>query len=358
MNAYGRFRLPAALAVSALIVAPAVRAEPLHTVAVTGAQPMTLAEIATLVETQVGKPVKITLSPDHEYLRSDAGRRLSATWNGPLSPFLDAVTKRFGLQWREDGPAIQIFDDARSAPVLPTPMVAVAAAPMVAGHGSLDTAVAARSAPTQRVRSTPSPMPAEASAVISAAPRLERAFQAPSAPGAQRASLPTDVLRQAAGDWAGGDHGAAVEKWTVLAREDNPDALFNLGQAARLGRGLKQDSALAVDLYQRAAALGQEKASAFLSRLTEVSNRTNGEAADVQRPGLWAIHLGMYDDMDKAIKSLSRILKRASLSGFPVRISPIGPDYEVTVEQLTPAFATQTCQRLARKGNACRVLNG
>ena len=41
--------------------------------------------------------------------------------------------------------------------------------------------------------------------------------------------------------WSAGDFDTAVNEWRLPAQQGNPDALFNLGQAYRLGRGVPGD---------------------------------------------------------------------------------------------------------------------
>jgi len=64
--------------------------------------------------------------------------------------------------------------------------------------------------------------------------------------------------------WQRGDDAAAVAIWRTLADKNDPDALFNLGQAYRLGRGVKIDLAKAQDLFERAARLGHLDAQTSL----------------------------------------------------------------------------------------------
>lgn len=61
--------------------------------------------------------------------------------------------------------------------------------------------------------------------------------------------------------WSRGDYATAVQEWQGPAAAGDPDAMFNLGQAYRLGRGVPQDSAKAEDLYARAAAKGHLQAA-------------------------------------------------------------------------------------------------
>ncbi len=61
--------------------------------------------------------------------------------------------------------------------------------------------------------------------------------------------------------WSQGDYTGAVREWESPAGAGDPDAMFNLGQAYRLGRGVPADLALAEDLYARAAAAGHVQAA-------------------------------------------------------------------------------------------------
>jgi len=61
--------------------------------------------------------------------------------------------------------------------------------------------------------------------------------------------------------WSAGDYGAAVEQWRGPAQAGDADALFNLAQAYRLGRGVAADISEARRLYAEAAAKGHVKAA-------------------------------------------------------------------------------------------------
>lgn len=61
--------------------------------------------------------------------------------------------------------------------------------------------------------------------------------------------------------WSAGDFSRAVVEWQGPAAAGDPDALFNLAQAYRLGRGVEVDSARARKLYEQAASLGHVKAA-------------------------------------------------------------------------------------------------
>lgn len=61
--------------------------------------------------------------------------------------------------------------------------------------------------------------------------------------------------------WSAGDFSRAVVEWQGPAAQGDPDALFNLAQAYRLGRGVEIDNARARQLYEQAASLGHVKAA-------------------------------------------------------------------------------------------------
>ena len=61
--------------------------------------------------------------------------------------------------------------------------------------------------------------------------------------------------------WTKGDFPAAVQQWQGPAASGDADAQFNLGQAYKLGRGVKQDLTKAEDLFGKAAVQGHIQAS-------------------------------------------------------------------------------------------------
>lgn len=61
--------------------------------------------------------------------------------------------------------------------------------------------------------------------------------------------------------WSAGDFARAVVEWQGPAAAGDPDALFNLAQAYRLGLGVEIDNARARKLYEQAASLGHVKAA-------------------------------------------------------------------------------------------------
>jgi hypothetical protein len=61
--------------------------------------------------------------------------------------------------------------------------------------------------------------------------------------------------------WSRGDYALAVREWQGPAEAGDADALFNLAQAYRLGRGVPVDEARAETYYARAAAKGHVQAA-------------------------------------------------------------------------------------------------
>ena len=60
--------------------------------------------------------------------------------------------------------------------------------------------------------------------------------------------------------WTQGDFASAVKTWQIAAAQGDADAMFNLGQAYKLGKGVKQDLGQAEALFGRAAAQGHIQA--------------------------------------------------------------------------------------------------
>lgn len=67
--------------------------------------------------------------------------------------------------------------------------------------------------------------------------------------------------------WQQGDYAKAVTLWQPLAQTGDPDAQFNMGQAYKLGRGVKTDPAAAIGWYRKAARQGHSRAEDNLGLL-------------------------------------------------------------------------------------------
>lgn len=68
-------------------------------------------------------------------------------------------------------------------------------------------------------------------------------------------------VRDGVDAWSRGEYAQAVSQWEGPAAAGDADAMFNLGQAYRLGRGVAQDDVRARALYSRAAQSGHVQAA-------------------------------------------------------------------------------------------------
>lgn len=68
-------------------------------------------------------------------------------------------------------------------------------------------------------------------------------------------------VRDGVDAWSRGDYAAAVAEWEGPAASGDADAMFNLGQAYRQGRGVAQDAVRAAQLYHAAAQRGHVQAA-------------------------------------------------------------------------------------------------
>jgi hypothetical protein len=78
---------------------------------------------------------------------------------------------------------------------------------------------------------------------------------------------PPPSVKQAVELWRAGDYAGAVAMWQPFADAGDPDAMFNIGQAYKLGRSVPKDSLIARDWYRKAAAKGHLPAEANLGIL-------------------------------------------------------------------------------------------
>ena len=67
--------------------------------------------------------------------------------------------------------------------------------------------------------------------------------------------------------WRAGDYAAAVAVWQPFAAAGDADAMFNMGQAYKLGRSVPKDLSVARDFYRKAAAKSHLPAQANLGIL-------------------------------------------------------------------------------------------
>ena len=88
-----------------------------------------------------------------------------------------------------------------------------------------------------------------------------------SPPPAAAPAPPPPSVKQGVTLWKAGQWDAAVAMWQPFAAQGDGDAMFNLGQAYKLGRGVPLDKVQARDWYSRAALKGHLPAQANLGIL-------------------------------------------------------------------------------------------
>ncbi len=72
--------------------------------------------------------------------------------------------------------------------------------------------------------------------------------------------------------WSRGEYDAAVKQWRDPALKGDADAQFNMGQAYKMGRGVKTDLTVALDWYKKAAAQGHLQAADSYGHLLHYQN--------------------------------------------------------------------------------------
>ena len=103
-----------------------------------------------------------------------------------------------------------------------------------------------------------------------AAPRKKKGKRVRARPAAAapvRATPPPPSVRQGVELWRTGKWDDAVSMWQPFAENGDADAMFNMGQAYKLGRGVALDKTIARNWYRRAAVKGHLPAQANLGIL-------------------------------------------------------------------------------------------
>ncbi|WP_017667447.1 SPOR domain-containing protein [Sandarakinorhabdus sp. AAP62] len=148
----------------------------------------------------------------------------------------------------------------------------------------------------------------------------------PAAAAPARATPPPPSVRQGVELWRASKWDAAVSMWQPFAQDGDADAMFNMGQAYKLGRGVAQDKAIAQDWYRRAAVKGHLPAQANLGILlfqaTEKAEAVRWLKAAADKGEMRAQYvLGIVHwNGDGAAKSLPlayAYLVRAAAQGLP-----------------------------------------
>jgi TPR repeat protein len=139
------------------------------------------------------------------------------------------------------------------------------------------------------------------------------------------------VRKWRAGDWAG-----AVADWTQPAAAGDPQALFNMGQAYRLGRGVPQNVDVALDYYRRASARGYAAATANLG----ITLYQTGRKAEALTP--------LRQAADASDARAAFVLGLATFAGDGAPRNPaLGLAYVLRARDLGLELAAPQAQRMA-----------
>jgi TPR repeat protein len=134
--------------------------------------------------------------------------------------------------------------------------------------------------------------------------------------------------------WQAGDYKGAVTAWQPLAARGDADAMFNIGQAYKLGRGFAQSEATANDWFRRAANKGHAPAKERLglSLYNEAATRAEGirwlqeAAAGGQPRALYVLGVAHFngDGLPRDWPRAYAYMLRASNAGIPQAVNALG----------------------------------
>jgi cell division protein FtsN len=132
--------------------------------------------------------------------------------------------------------------------------------------------------------------------------------------------------------WTRGDYEGAVAQWQGPAATGDADAMFNMGQAYKLGRGVPKDLAKAENFYARAAKKGHVRAADNYAILLFQTNRQNeampwlNAAADRGEPrAMYILGIAAYNG-DYTAKDPVRayaLMTRAAQTGLQQAITSL-----------------------------------
>jgi cell division septation protein DedD len=141
-----------------------------------------------------------------------------------------------------------------------------------------------------------------------------------------RPSPPPPSVRQGVEYWRAGKWDDAVKMWSGFAEQGDADAMFNIGQAYKLGRGVALDKMMARDWYRRAAVKGhlpsQANLGILLFQATEKAEAVRWLKAAADKGEMRAQYvLGIIhwngDGAPKSMPLAYAYLVRAAAQGLP-----------------------------------------
>lgn len=168
--------------------------------------------------------------------------------------------------------------------------------------------------------------------------------------GSAYADVQAGVQKYLAGDYAG-----AIAEWEPFAAQEEPNALFNLGQVNRLGRGVPVNLKAAADFYKRAAKQGHIIAKANLGAIyyfSEAPLRNKAEAVKLWQDAAQAgepralFMLGVLlfngEDLPRDWPRAYAYVKAANTAGIPEAPDILKEiESHITAEDRTKADAIQ-----------------
>ncbi len=163
--------------------------------------------------------------------------------------------------------------------------------------------------------------------------------------------------------WTTGDFNAAVAEWQGPAAKGDPDAQFNMGQAYKLGRGVKQDLGKAEALFAKAAAKGHlQAADNYGLLLFQRGERAKAlpfvsaaaERGDPRAQYLLGIAHFNGDDVPKDWVRAYALMSLAQQAGLPVAVPALAQmDEHISLEQRQQSVIV--AQQMAAQADATRA---
>jgi uncharacterized protein len=160
--------------------------------------------------------------------------------------------------------------------------------------------------------------------------------------------------------WGRGEYEAAIKQWRDPAIKGDADAQFNMGQAYKMGRGVKTDLNVALDWYRKASAQGHLQAADSYGHLLHYQGKipeslpylqTSSDRGDPRAQYLLATELFNGVHIAKDWVRAYALMTRASSAGMaPASRSLAQMDQYIPLEQRQAAtvLAGELEQRASR----------
>lgn len=160
--------------------------------------------------------------------------------------------------------------------------------------------------------------------------------------------------------WSRGEYEAAIKEWREPALKGDPDAQFNMGQAYKMGRGVKADLNVALEWYKKAADRGHLQAADSYGHLLHYQNKisqslpylqASADRGDPRAQYLLATELfnGLYIEKDW-VRAYALMTRASSAGMAPASRSLAQMDQFIPLEQRQAAtvLAGELEQRASR----------